>query len=108
MGVSSESVAHFRYAFDVELISQRELRNDNAKIMRRVEAGETFVVTRHGKPVADLVPHQADRPGKQTWAFSTELVARKPARSGWTQQQIREHRTAMNAALDGDERDPWT
>jgi prevent-host-death family protein len=40
-----------------ETISQRQLRNDNAEIMRRVEAGESFVVTRNGKPVADLVPH---------------------------------------------------
>lgn len=45
------------------LIPQRELRNDSAEIMRRVEAGETFVVTRNGKPVADLVPHRpADVP----------------------------------------------
>jgi prevent-host-death family protein len=40
-------------------IGQRELRNDNAEIMRRVEAGESFVVTRNGRPVADLVPHAA-------------------------------------------------
>lgn len=40
-------------------IGQRELRNDNAEIMRRVAAGESFVVTRNGKPVADLVPHRA-------------------------------------------------
>lgn len=40
-------------------IGQRELRNYNAKIMRRVEAGEMFIVTRNGKPVADLVPHRA-------------------------------------------------
>jgi prevent-host-death family protein len=42
-----------------ETISQRQLRNDNAEIMRRVEAGESFVVTRNGKPVADLLPHAA-------------------------------------------------
>ncbi len=38
-------------------IAQRELRNDNAEIMRRVEAGESFVVTRNGKPIATLMPH---------------------------------------------------
>lgn len=42
----------------VHSIGQRELRNDNAEIIRRVEAGESFTVTRHGKPVADLVPHR--------------------------------------------------
>jgi prevent-host-death family protein len=44
-----------------QLIGQRELRNDNAEIMRRVEAGESFTVTRNGRPVADLIPHQTDR-----------------------------------------------
>lgn len=48
-----------------ETISQRELRNDNAVIMRRVEAGESFTVTRNGRPVADLVPHQGERPLKR-------------------------------------------
>jgi prevent-host-death family protein len=47
-----------RYAGIVaERIPQRQLRNDNAEIMRRVEEGESFVITRNGKPVADLVPH---------------------------------------------------
>lgn len=40
-----------------ETIGQRQLRNDNAEIMRRVAAGESFVVTRHGLPIADLTPH---------------------------------------------------
>ncbi len=38
------------------VISQRELRNDNAAIMRRVEQGERFTVTRHGKPIASVIP----------------------------------------------------
>jgi prevent-host-death family protein len=42
-----------------ESIPQRQLGNDNAEIMRRVEAGETFVITRNGRPIADLVPHGA-------------------------------------------------
>ncbi len=42
-----------------ETIAQRQLRNDNAEIMRRVEAGEAFVITRNGRPVADLTPHHA-------------------------------------------------
>lgn len=47
-----------------ETIGQRRLRNDNAEIMRRVEAGESFIITRNGRPIADLVPH--DRPADQT------------------------------------------
>ncbi|WP_297543437.1 hypothetical protein [Amycolatopsis sp.] len=35
--------------------------------MRRVEAGESFTVTRNGKPVADLVPHQATDGPRGRW-----------------------------------------
>lgn len=38
-------------------IPQRELRNNNAEVLKRVAAGESFVVTRNGEPVADVVPH---------------------------------------------------
>jgi len=44
----------------VRTISQRELRNDNAAVIRGVEAGERYVVTKNGKPVARLVPLVAD------------------------------------------------
>jgi antitoxin (DNA-binding transcriptional repressor) of toxin-antitoxin stability system len=35
-------------------ISQRELRNSSGDIMRRLDAGETFTVTRAGKPVGEM------------------------------------------------------
>lgn len=37
-------------------IPQRELRNDVSAVLRRVEAGEEFVVTVSGRPVAELRP----------------------------------------------------
>lgn len=40
-------------------VASRELRNDTAGVLRRVERGDTVVITRRGKPVADLVPHKA-------------------------------------------------
>lgn len=40
----------------VRTITQRELRNDSAKVLREVQAGETLVVTRNGVPVAELRP----------------------------------------------------
>jgi prevent-host-death family protein len=42
-------------------IAQRELRNDNAKVIEAVAAGETFVVTRNGIPVAELRPIRTSR-----------------------------------------------
>jgi prevent-host-death family protein len=40
-------------------VPQRQLRNDTAALLRRVEAGERLRVTVHGHPVADLVPTEA-------------------------------------------------
>ena len=37
-------------------ITQRELRNESGEIMRAVDRGETFVVTRNGVPVGELTP----------------------------------------------------
>ncbi|WP_325048230.1 type II toxin-antitoxin system Phd/YefM family antitoxin [Actinomyces sp. Z16] len=42
-------------------IPHRELRNDSAAILRRVEAGESFEITNNGRPVAELVPITHDR-----------------------------------------------
>ena len=61
---------------DMRSISQRELRNDNAEIVRRVEAGESFTVTRRGVPVALLTPYRpgadlrCDRPARYRTTFS--------------------------------------
>ncbi|MCP9486144.1 MAG: type II toxin-antitoxin system prevent-host-death family antitoxin [Gaiellaceae bacterium MAG52_C11] len=37
-------------------ITQRELRNQSGAIMRALDAGESFVVTRNGVPVGELTP----------------------------------------------------
>lgn len=42
-------------------ISQRELRNDSGRIMRALDAGHTFLVTRNGRPVGELRPLRRDR-----------------------------------------------
>ncbi len=40
----------------VKTITQRELRNGSGKIMRALDRGESFVVTRNGVPVGELRP----------------------------------------------------
>lgn len=42
-------------------IPQRELRNENARVIEAVTSGETFIVTRNGEPVAELRPFRAGR-----------------------------------------------
>jgi prevent-host-death family protein len=57
-------------------IAQRELRNNNADILNRVEAGESFVVTRNGVAVADVVPH-AEPSGPPMFPTTKDLKARR-------------------------------
>jgi prevent-host-death family protein len=58
-------------------IAQRELRNDNARVIDAVTAGETFVVTRNGEPVAELRPIRA---GRRTFISRDEVAALAAAR----------------------------
>lgn len=39
-----------------EVVSQRELRNDSGRIMRALDEGRSFVVTRNSVPVGELRP----------------------------------------------------
>lgn len=43
------------------IISQRQLRNESGEIMRGLDRGETFVVTRNGAPVGELTPLRRHR-----------------------------------------------
>jgi prevent-host-death family protein len=54
-------------------VATRELRNNTAAVLRRVEAGEEIVVTVNGKPAAKLVPLPA--PGRR-WLSRAELARR--------------------------------
>lgn len=42
-------------------ITQRELRNQSGEIMRALDEGDAFVVTRNGVPVGELVPLRRHR-----------------------------------------------
>ncbi|HUF33815.1 MAG TPA: type II toxin-antitoxin system prevent-host-death family antitoxin [Acidimicrobiales bacterium] len=42
-------------------ITQRELRNESGKIMRELDKGESFIVTRRGTPVGELSPLRRHR-----------------------------------------------
>lgn len=51
-------------------ITQRELRNDSGGILRAVEGGAQYVVTRNGTPVARLVPLR-----RRTFVAAREALA---------------------------------
>jgi prevent-host-death family protein len=42
----------------MKTLSIREAKNKLTELAREVEAGTTVVVTRHGRPIFDLVPHR--------------------------------------------------
>lgn len=54
-------------------VASRELRNDTAGVLRRVQAGEDITVTLNGKPVARLSPVQ---PSRRRWLTRDELIGR--------------------------------
>lgn len=54
-------------------VASRELRNDTAGVLRRVQAGERVTVTVNGRAVAELVPVQRSR---RAWVGRDDLVAR--------------------------------
>ena len=39
-----------------QTITQREIRNESGRIMRALDKGKAFIVTRNGVPVGELTP----------------------------------------------------
>lgn len=62
------------------IIPQRELRNDIGTVLRRAEGGETFTITVHGRPVAELGPL---RRNDQQQANLDAILARTPVDDHW-------------------------
>ncbi len=54
-------------------VASRELRNDTASLLRRVEAGEDITITVRGRAVAVLRPVRESRPH---WISRDELLRR--------------------------------
>jgi prevent-host-death family protein len=57
-------------------ITQRELRNDSAAVLREVQGGETLIVTWNGTPIAELRPIRPRRFVPR--AAISEAAARAP------------------------------
>lgn len=54
-------------------VSVRELRNHTARVIAAVESGERVVLTVHGRPVADIVPHSTRSEVRPTDQLLAEL-----------------------------------
>jgi antitoxin (DNA-binding transcriptional repressor) of toxin-antitoxin stability system len=62
-------------------ITQRELRNGSGDIMRALDRGETFIVTRNGVPVGELQPLRARRFVAAEAASQLSLALRRSSSS---------------------------
>jgi len=83
-----------RFLAMVREITQRELRNDSGEIMRALDRGESFVVTRNGVAVGELVPLRRRR-----FVMAQAAVA---AMSGAAPIDAGRFRTDVDALVDQD------
>jgi prevent-host-death family protein len=103
-------VAQLGYAVLVPpKISQRELRNDSGAIMRRVEQGERFIVTRNGVPVAELIPHDPTAldipPQFVPVAQIAAGISRLPS---WDLERFKREQKLLDEAIDDRDGDRWS
>lgn len=68
-----------------EPVSAYDAKTHLPRLLERTERGERFVITRHGKPVAQLVPVETDGEGEV--ALAMERVAR--IRAGLQRRGVR-------------------
>jgi prevent-host-death family protein len=73
-------------------ITQRQLRNDSAAVLREVQAGQRLIVTRNGEPVAELRPLSPRR-------FVPRSVIADAARSA-TRVDAKRLRKDLDAVVD--------
>ena len=63
------------------IVGSFEAKTKLAELLDRVEAGETVTITRHGKPVAKLVPAGVDGEERARRRALIDEIKRK--RAGW-------------------------
>ncbi len=80
----------------MKTIAQRQLRNASGQILREAEAGERFVITVQGRPVALLGPYEA-----RTWVARSGVRAMlaTPSDPDWLED--------LRAQEPETVRDPW-
>jgi prevent-host-death family protein len=52
-------------------VASRELRNDTAGVLKRVQQGDEVIITVRGEPVAEIIPI---RKGRRHWMSRDELI----------------------------------
>jgi prevent-host-death family protein len=81
----------FRGVVMKETVSVEEARRRFAQLPRGAREGRSYVITAHGRPVAEIVP--ASIPDRTRGAARTQLLARLRAQSAvdagrWTRDEL--------------------
>lgn len=92
----------------MEHISQRDLRNDSAGVLRRVEAGESLTVTRRGVPVADLVPHRDHVRAPSRYPAADRIAEALADVPPWDGDAFAAEQEDLDCRVEDECRDPWT
>ena len=75
-------------------ITQRELRNESGRIMRALDRGKSFTITRNGVPVGELIPLR-----QRVFVTADAAVA---AFAGAPRVAFRRFRKDVDAVIDQD------
>ena len=51
----------------MRIVSLMKANQEFSKLVKEVERGEGFLITRRGRPIAKLVPHTADKTTDSGW-----------------------------------------
>lgn len=55
-------------------VSLKTANQEFSRLVKEVERGEDFLITRRGRPVARLVPHTADKAGDTVWTSAYQRM----------------------------------
>jgi len=73
-----------------EVVSVYDAKAQLSKLLGRVEAGEEIVISRHGRPVARLVPLAERRPGRLAGAWKDRGIVVPDDFDEFTEQDERD------------------
>ncbi|GAA1871367.1 prevent-host-death protein [Myceligenerans crystallogenes] len=83
-----------------EDITQRDLRSHSKEIMDAVQSGRSFLVTRGGERIGELIPLRR----KRRFVSRTEFAAMSKAKIGMS---LKAFRADQDSALDDEPVDPY-